>query len=353
MVNVRAFSHHAFRMSTNTLMARSVSQRQNEVWRATRFSCERLKVSVRRREQLSVFHFSRLFSSVQEIPDAEESDMLLQEDEIDNPLEEMIPGSNPGFYVVSQMKTPETEFDVELVKEIIGDEDYDRLRLTAQNISVPVALMLLDPENYPSRSRARKACRKANIMIHRGPLQIDETTSQEVFDPSKCQRALVGDRVYPGDILARQTRMGSGTYPVLNHKKPPFDLPVVYEDDHFAIVNKPAGIVVYAHTGGGHGVMTVRAGLPFAVKPPRPGIFSTLRRPQPVHRLDKPTSGLLLIAKTKPAMVRPQAAYILNKATSGLLLIQNYYTHRTGQPITSISRSKSEEDIYGDREWHS
>ena len=29
--------------------------------------------------------------------------------------------------------------------------------------------------------------------------------------------------------------MGPGYFPVMNHKKPPFDLPVLYEDDHFAI----------------------------------------------------------------------------------------------------------------------
>lgn len=68
-------------------------------------------------------------------------------------------------------------------------------------------------------------------------------------------------------------------------------------------MNKPAGIVVYANRGGGHGIMTVRAGLPFALTPPQMGTYATLRRPQPVHRLDKPTSGLLLVAKTKPAMV--------------------------------------------------
>jgi 23S rRNA pseudouridine1911/1915/1917 synthase len=68
-------------------------------------------------------------------------------------------------------------------------------------------------------------------------------------------------------------------------------------------VNKPAGVVVYANRKSGHGVMTVRAALPFAVKPPKAGTYEVLRRPQPVHRLDKPTSGLLLVAKTKPAMV--------------------------------------------------
>ena len=71
----------------------------------------------------------------------------------------------------------------------------------------------------------------------------------------------------------------------------------------FLPVDKPAGIVVYANRGGGHGMMTVRAAITFAVKPSRPGTYSILRRPQPVHRLDKATSGLLLIAKTKPSMI--------------------------------------------------
>lgn len=108
---------------------------------------------------------------------------------------------------------------------------------------------------------------------------------------------------FPLDVVGKQVRMGDGYFPVMNYKKPPFDLPVVYEDDHFAICNKPAGVVVYANRGGGHGIMTIRAALPFAVKPSVVGTVSTLRRPQPVHRLDKPTSGLLLVAKTKPAMV--------------------------------------------------
>jgi 23S rRNA-/tRNA-specific pseudouridylate synthase len=60
---------------------------------------------------------------------------------------------------------------------------------------------------------------------------------------------------------------------------------------------------VHAQRKGGHGLMTVGAAIAFAVQPSTPGTVSTLRRPFPVHRLDKPTSGLLIIAKTKPAMV--------------------------------------------------
>jgi len=75
-----------------------------------------------------------------------------------------------------------------------------------------------------------------------------------------------------------------------------------------AVINKPAGIVTYSHKKGGHGRMTVRAGLPYVLKPPEPtGVKGEarqiLRRPSPVHRLDKNTSGLMVIAKTKGAVV--------------------------------------------------
>lgn len=168
----------------------------------------------------------------------EGSDLLnehgnLEDETTDSPLSNFTPGSNPGFFVVKQYKTATGMFDLDRIKSLV-DDDLERLELTPHNISVPVALMLLDQDEFPSKSRARKACRKANIMIHRGPLAIG-SEGVEVFDPSKCERARVGDRVFPGDVLAKQVRMGSGEHPVLNHKKPPFDLPVVYEDNHFAI----------------------------------------------------------------------------------------------------------------------
>lgn len=36
-------------------------------------------------------------------------------------------------------------------------------------------------------------------------------------------------------MIGKQIRMNNGFYPSVTHAKPPFDLPVVYEDDHFAI----------------------------------------------------------------------------------------------------------------------
>jgi 23S rRNA-/tRNA-specific pseudouridylate synthase len=151
----------------------------------------------------------------------------------------------------------------------------------------------------------------------------------------------------------------------VNHPKPPFDLPVLYEDDYFCIgessrscsrpliswsyfltldvfcaVNKPGGVVVHAHRKGGHGTMTVRAALPFAVKPPKAGTHSTLRFPQPVHRLDKPTSGLLIAAKTKPAMVDLSGQFRDRKVKKTYIAICN------GIPPELPENSISSQDAY-------
>ncbi len=71
-------------------------------------------------------------------------------------------------------------------------------------------------------------------------------------------------------------------------------LDIIYEDDDLLIVNKPAGFVV--HPGAGNWSGTLQNGLlyylPDAVTIPRSGI---------VHRIDKDTSGLLMIAKTLAA----------------------------------------------------
>mmetsp|Transcript_18603 Transcript_18603/g.39125 ORF Transcript_18603/g.39125 Transcript_18603/m.39125 type:complete len:574 (+) Transcript_18603:66-1787(+) len=229
-------------------------------------------------------------------------------DEADNgmqPLKKFLPSIVDGFFIVKTFKTyQDSEFDLEQVQELVGSDDISRLEMTPRNISVPVALMMLHPEEYPSKSNARKACRKGRILIHRGPLEIDEESREEKINAKNCVRARVGDRVFPGDVLCEQIRIADGTVPVARHQKPPFELPVVFEDDHFAIVNKPAGIVVYGKKGAdGDGFMNIRSAIPFAVSPSKIGTYSTLRRPKPVHRLDKPTSGLLIVAKTTPAMV--------------------------------------------------
>ena len=85
----------------------------------------------------------------------------------------------------------------------------------------------------------------------------------------------------------------------------PEDIPlnIVYEDNDLMVVNKPAGMVV--HPGIGNWTGTLVNALAYYMKgknelPIKEG--NTNERPGLVHRIDKDTSGLLVIAKTEEAM---------------------------------------------------
>ena len=77
----------------------------------------------------------------------------------------------------------------------------------------------------------------------------------------------------------------------------PVPLVVVYEDDDVLVVDKPAGMVV--HPGAGRSGGTLAAAI-LAHTPAIAGVGGP-RRPGIVHRLDKDTSGLLVVAKTARA----------------------------------------------------
>ncbi|MBL7745035.1 MAG: RluA family pseudouridine synthase [Chitinophagaceae bacterium] len=79
------------------------------------------------------------------------------------------------------------------------------------------------------------------------------------------------------------------------------DLNMVYEDAHIMLVNKPPGMVV--HPGSGNYSGTLLNGVAWYLKEQIPGFKEdTLPRFGMVHRIDKNTSGLLILAKTDKAM---------------------------------------------------
>ena len=74
----------------------------------------------------------------------------------------------------------------------------------------------------------------------------------------------------------------------------PMDLRIAYEDAHILVINKPPGLVVHPAAGNWQG--TLLNGL-LAYDP----VFSQIPRAGIVHRLDKDTSGLMVVAKTLAA----------------------------------------------------
>lgn len=80
----------------------------------------------------------------------------------------------------------------------------------------------------------------------------------------------------------------------LQHQPEAIELPIVFEDDHLLVIDKPAGLVVHPGSGNWTGTMmnALLHHVPQLAGVPRAGI---------VHRLDKDTSGLLVVAKTEAA----------------------------------------------------
>lgn len=79
------------------------------------------------------------------------------------------------------------------------------------------------------------------------------------------------------------------------------DLDIVYEDDDLMLINKPAGMVV--HPGSGNYNGTLLNGVAWYLQQQKPGLTEELLpRFGLVHRIDKNTSGLLVLAKNDKAM---------------------------------------------------
>lgn len=114
-----------------------------------------------------------------------------------------------------------------------------------------------------------------------------------------------GHVLLDGDIVAPRFRVSAGQQVVLEVEAErvseaapePMQLNIVFEDDDLLVINKPAGLVV--HPGAGNPSGTLLNGLlhhaPELEALPRAGIL---------HRLDKDTSGLLLVARSIRAHTR-------------------------------------------------
>jgi 23S rRNA pseudouridine1911/1915/1917 synthase len=132
-------------------------------------------------------------------------------------------------------------------------------------------------------------------------------------------RALVdGRRARASDRLRGGERLRVELTAPPDESLVPEDIPlrVAYEDDLMLIVDKPAGLVVHPSAGHATGTL-VHALLGRALLRGEPlGSIAGVGRPGIVHRLDKDTSGLLLVAKTdaaQAALMRGFAEHAIEK----------------------------------------
>lgn len=156
------------------------------------------------------------------------------------------------------------------------DSHNDAVEITAGPQDEGTRLDVFSARHIPSRSRAKiQSYIEAGLILLNGRPAIKKTLLTE------------GDRV-----TFDKSRLFSST----DFRLVPQNIPleILYEDDYLFAVNKPAGMVV--HPGNGNREGTLVHALLYHVTslssgsgPDRPGI---------VHRLDKDTSGVVLVAKT-------------------------------------------------------
>lgn len=141
-------------------------------------------------------------------------------------------------------------------------------------------------------------------------------------------------RVKPGDVVALKLNR-----PHYDTSIEPEDIPldVVFEDESLLVVNKPAGMVVHPGCGNYHGTLVnaiawhLRGVPDYDPNDPSVGL---------VHRIDKDTSGLLVVAKTPEAKASLSAQFF-NKTTRRLYtaLVWGHFEADKGRIEGNIGRN--------------
>jgi 23S rRNA pseudouridine1911/1915/1917 synthase len=105
-------------------------------------------------------------------------------------------------------------------------------------------------------------------------------------------------KVHPGDVITVSLPQPPRDTDVVPENIP---LNIVFEDEHLLVINKPAGMVVHPAYQNWAGTLVNALAWHFQNLPQLPGNDG---RPGLVHRIDKDTSGLLVVAKTEAALTR-------------------------------------------------
>lgn len=150
---------------------------------------------------------------------------------------------------------------------------------------------------------------KFTASLGQEPLRVDKFLMNFIENATrnKIQQAAKDGHILVNDLVVKasyKVKPNDVVRVVFSH--PPFEnemiaenipLDIVYEDDALLVVNKPAGLVV--HPGHGNYTGTLVNGLMYHIDNLP---TNANERPGLVHRIDKDTSGLLVVAKTEHAM---------------------------------------------------
>lgn len=163
------------------------------------------------------------------------------------------------------------------IDEIVEDELFEHYRFDVPNgqalLRIDKYLMNLIPN--ATRNKIQTAATNGDIYVNDIPVKSNY-------------------KVKPLDVIRILL-----AHPPFENRVDPEDIPldIVYEDDALLLINKPPGLVVHPGHGNYTGTLVNALAFHFENLP-----MNSSERPGLVHRIDKDTSGLLVIAKTEAAM---------------------------------------------------
>lgn len=165
-----------------------------------------------------------------------------------------------------------------MIDENLDNEElYEHYRFTASEGQIPLRVdkFLMNFIENATRNKIQQAAKAGNILVNDKPVK-----SNHKVKPKDIVRVVLAHPPHENLLVAED-----------------IPLDIVHEDDDVIVVNKPAGMVV--HPGHGNYSGTLVNGLIHHIENlPK----NSNERPGLVHRIDKDTSGLLVVAKTEFAM---------------------------------------------------
>ena len=183
---------------------------------------------------------------------------------------------------------------------------------------------------------------------------IEGATRNKIQQAAKSGNILINEvvaksnqKVKPNDVVKVVLEYPPKETEILAEDIP---LDIVYEDDELMVVNKPAGMVV--HPGHGNYTGTLVNGLMHHIENLP---TNSNERPGLVHRIDKDTSGLLVIAKTEHAMTHLSKQFF-DRTTERLYyaIVWGYIEEDEGRIEGNIGRSlknRLQMDVFPDGEF--
>ncbi|MFT3750596.1 MAG: RluA family pseudouridine synthase [Agriterribacter sp.] len=178
------------------------------------------------------------------------------------------------------MQKPEADFEDELENAEGAEELYERMSFTVDKGQEPLRIdkFLINRIEGGTRNKLQQAIEKGHVLVNGKAVKSNH-------------------KIKPGDEVLVYSETSPESTEIVPEK---MELNFVYEDDNIIVINKPAGMVV--HPGSGNYSGTVVNGIAWHLQQQAPGLTEVaLPRFGLVHRIDKNTSGLLVLAKNEKA----------------------------------------------------